>query len=250
MTIITIGRGPENKILIDEPEISRLHAMVKVDSFGKLWIIDKSSNGTYINGIKIARDVSVPVSRKDDVSFAKVRHLDWTRIPDPAKKIKIGALAVLGLIALVAILSIVIPMFKSSPAPVDNAPLEQPSYNQPVAAVPDTTSKQKPTEGKEENKTEQKKDDSKSSETAKSEKEKSSKEATSENNSPDWAKRIVEKEAAQKRAAEAAKKTPKPSTVAPKPAEPAKKQASPAKKKPTESAKPAQKQDNTQNRIL
>lgn len=287
MTIITIGRGPENKIVVDEPEISRLHAMVKVDGRGRLWVIDKSSNGTYINGIKIARDVPVPVSRKDDVSFAKVRHLDWARIPDPAKKIKLGALAALAVIALVVIASIVIPKLKSSPTPTpvnDEAPYtpsvapapDNKAKQKPDSAAtqkPDSTSKQKSAEGKEDNNAEQKNDDSKSSEAVKADKDASADKADSEKDSPDWAKQIVEKEAAQKRAAEAAKNAPKPSTAAPKsaettkkPAEPAKKPAEPAKK-PAESAKkpadntkkpstptkktePAPKQDNTQNRIL
>ncbi len=263
MIIITIGRGPENKMIIDEPEISRLHAMVRIDSLGKLWIIDKSTNGTYINGVRIASNVPVPVSRKDDVSFAKVRHLDWTNIPDPSRKIKIGALAALAVIVLVVLACIIVPLFKSSPAPqVDEAP-----YYPPVAAAPDTTSKQKPAEGKDDSKAEQKADDSKKeaapAEGAKSEKEASSDETASKKG-PDWANKIVEEgekkraaEAAQKRAAEAAKNAPKPSTAAPKPStqtKPADSNKKPAetKKSETPAKKPesAPKQNNTEPRIL
>ena len=276
MIIITIGRGPENKMIIDEPEISRLHAMVRIDSLGKLWIIDKSTNGTYINGVRIASNVPVPVSRKDDVSFAKVRHLDWTNIPDPSRKIKIGALAALAVIALVVLASIIVPLFKSSPAqPVNETP-----YYPPVSAAPDTTSKQKPAEGKEESKAEQKADDSKkeatSADDSKSEKEATSEESASKNG-PDWANKIVEEgerkraaEAAQKRAAEAAKNAPKPSTATPKPtnqAKPADNTKKPATNKPADNTKkssdnkkkqetPAKKQEsstkqnNTEQRII
>lgn len=270
MTIITIGRGLENKMIIDEPEISRLHAMVRIDSLGKLWIIDKSTNGTYINGIRIASNVPVPVSRKDDVSFAKVRHLDWTTIPDPSRKIKIGALAALAVIALVVLACIIVPLFKSSPAPdVNNVP----SYNPPPATTaPDTTSKQKPAEGKDNSKAEQKSDDSKKeaapADDSKSEKETSTDESASKKG-PDWANKIVEEgekkradEAAKKRAAEASKNTTKPSTAAPKPtnqakpadtkksAEPAKKSNDNKKKQETPAKKqeaPAKKQESSTN---
>lgn len=49
--------------------------------------MDHSSNGTFINGIKITSNTPVPVTRRDIVSFANVSDLDWNRIPNPAKKI-------------------------------------------------------------------------------------------------------------------------------------------------------------------
>lgn len=185
MTIITIGRGQENKYVIDEPEISRLHAIVKVNNTGKLWIIDKSSNGTFVNGIKIASNVAVPVTRKDDVSFAKVRHLDWTEIPDPAKKIKLGILAAVAAIALIVVAVVVIPMLGSS----SELPQETPMNGGGTVVNNDSIRKAKD---------EQKKDT-----------------AAEKKSNPNWANQIVAREEAQKRAAEAARNKPKP---APKPA--------------------------------
>lgn len=190
MTIITIGRGQENKYVIDEPEISRLHAIVKVNNTGKLWVIDKSSNGTFVNGIRIASNVAVPVTRKDDVSFASVRHLDWTEIPDPAKKIKIGIIAALAAIVLMVAAIFVIPMLDSS----SELPPEQPISNPPAVS----------------NDSVQKKDTVKVKD--KDEKNDTTKKATNAN----WANEIVAREAAQKRAAAAKNKTktqPKPQSA-------------------------------------
>lgn len=51
---ITIGRIPGNDIILDNPAVSRQHAIIK-ESDGKFIIEDKgSANGTFVNGEKIA----------------------------------------------------------------------------------------------------------------------------------------------------------------------------------------------------
>jgi len=85
--------------------ISRRHATLNVAPSGKMTIVDTSQNGTYVNGIRIAQNVPVPVTRKDKVSFAHVTKLDWNLIPKPNAIIKYVAM---GLIAIALVVVAVI----------------------------------------------------------------------------------------------------------------------------------------------
>ncbi len=80
--------------------ISRRHALLNVTSSGKMTIIDQSSNGTYVNGIRISQNVPVPVTRKDIVSLAHVAKLDWNQIPKSNQWMKyaIGAVVAVAVI--------------------------------------------------------------------------------------------------------------------------------------------------------
>lgn len=49
---ITIGRDPENDIIVDDASISRYHASIKKIGDGFV-LIDSSSNGTFVNGEKV-----------------------------------------------------------------------------------------------------------------------------------------------------------------------------------------------------
>ena len=83
MKTYTIGRDLGCDIVINDNTdvVSRRHAVLNVGSGGKMTITDLSSNGTYVNGIKIAPNVPFTVTRKDSVSFAHVANLDWDVIP-------------------------------------------------------------------------------------------------------------------------------------------------------------------------
>lgn len=83
--IYTLGRDEGCDIVIPDSTdvISRLHATVRVESNGKIFITDQSRNGTYVNGMKMASNVEIPVSRKDVVSFAHIYNLDWSLVPKP-----------------------------------------------------------------------------------------------------------------------------------------------------------------------
>ena len=83
MKSYTIGREETCSIVIPDSSqmVSRLHATLNVDG-GKMTITDSSSNGTYINGIRISSGMPVPVTRKDVVTFAQVAELDWKLIPN------------------------------------------------------------------------------------------------------------------------------------------------------------------------
>lgn len=87
MKSYSIGRDESSNIIVNDPArlVSRHHATLNVDG-RRLTIIDSSSNGTYINGIRISPGTPVPVTRKDVISFAQVAELDWRCIPNESKR--------------------------------------------------------------------------------------------------------------------------------------------------------------------
>lgn len=107
MKTYSIGRDLNCDIVINDSTdvISRRHALLNVTPSGKMTIIDQSSNGTYVNGIRISQNVPVPVTRKDIVSLAHVAKLDWNQVPKSNQWIKytIGAV-----VAIVVILGIIL----------------------------------------------------------------------------------------------------------------------------------------------
>lgn len=89
MKTYSIGREVGCDIVINDSTdvISRRHAVLNVYPSGKMTIVDSSHNGTYVNGIRISSNVPVPVSRKDNISFAHIARLDWNTIPNPLSAI-------------------------------------------------------------------------------------------------------------------------------------------------------------------
>lgn len=83
MKVYSIGRETGCDIVINDSTdvISRRHAVLNVSPSGKMTIVDQSHNGTYVNGIRISPNVPVPVTRKDNISFAHVARLDWSLVP-------------------------------------------------------------------------------------------------------------------------------------------------------------------------
>lgn len=102
MKVYSIGREAGCDIVINDNSdaTSRRHATLTVMPSGKMTITDQSRNGTYVNGIKISPNVAVPVTRKDNISFAHVYRLDWNQIPKP---VSIMQYVIYGLIALAVI---------------------------------------------------------------------------------------------------------------------------------------------------
>jgi len=83
--VYSIGSGLKNRIQINDVSgrVSRYHATLKIDPKGKIFITDHSTNGTFVNDIRIQSGQEVRIKRKDKVSFANVAPLDW-KIVKPA----------------------------------------------------------------------------------------------------------------------------------------------------------------------
>ena len=189
MKVYSIGRETGCDIVINDSTdvISRRHAILNVTSMGKMTIVDQSHNGTYVNGIRIAPNVPVPVTRKDSVSFAHVARLDWNRVPKSGEAIKYAIIAVVAL-AVIAIagFGIKAAMGGGSSAGTQEKP----------AAVADTTKTQKDEDKqkadkkqtKKDNKQQakddkqQKKNDSKAADAAKKDKQQKKNDTPSEDN--------------------------------------------------------------------
>lgn len=105
--VISIGRGDEADININDELVSRRHATIRFLPFGKMEIRDLSKNGTYVNGIRLAVNKPYPITRKDVVSFARVSQLDWKEVPDPMRPYRIGAFAVLAFLVCLVIVAII-----------------------------------------------------------------------------------------------------------------------------------------------
>ncbi len=72
---MTIGRGKDATVLIDDLKVSRKHLTILIDSNGTLWIQDSSTNGTFINGEKISGKIKIT----SDIKF-KIGNTEMTLV--------------------------------------------------------------------------------------------------------------------------------------------------------------------------
>lgn len=89
MKVLTIGRSEDCHICIEDPQnmISKKHAILRFYPLGKIEIVPLGRNLTYINGKAVKNEKASIVSRKDVISFAHVKDLDWDKVPNPYMKI-------------------------------------------------------------------------------------------------------------------------------------------------------------------
>ncbi len=52
---VTLGRMPGSNVVIDDPKVSRQHAQVYVDQDRVILVDLGSTNGTYVNGVRVSR---------------------------------------------------------------------------------------------------------------------------------------------------------------------------------------------------
>jgi pSer/pThr/pTyr-binding forkhead associated (FHA) protein len=78
----TIGTAPDNRIVISDStnHVSRHHAILTLKTNGSFYIYDQSTNGTYVNGVKISAKVECPVKPGDSISFANIHKFDWSLV--------------------------------------------------------------------------------------------------------------------------------------------------------------------------
>ncbi len=67
----TLGRAPENSLVLADNEISRKHAIIQMQGEGEFWLVDLgSANGTYVNDRRIAQPVQL--HRGDQIRLSGV----------------------------------------------------------------------------------------------------------------------------------------------------------------------------------
>lgn len=125
MKTYTIGRYPEADIILTTNFCSRDHAKLTISDNGKILLQDTSSNGTNIKGKKVHQQ-TVEVNYGDEILFAGVEKLDWSKIEKPETKpaetskpspvipfIKQHAIKVIGILVLIGAIKAVIPLINS-----------------------------------------------------------------------------------------------------------------------------------------
>ncbi len=83
--MITIGRAPENQLVLDEPSVSRYHAQIRWSS-GKHILFDLGSRlGTFVNGQKIQQHHLIP---GDVIRISNIRLVFGLETPNELDKTK------------------------------------------------------------------------------------------------------------------------------------------------------------------
>lgn len=132
MKIISIGREDDCTIILDDSMISRHHAILKIHATGKMEIVDMGQNGTFVNGVKLTPNIPYPVSRKDVISFAHVRQLDWSRVPDNYKLYRYVGLGVLGIVLALSVIAAILNLREPEPPYIpENPPIEKVESGKP-----------------------------------------------------------------------------------------------------------------------
>jgi adenylate cyclase len=67
------GIGETRRLVLPDPEISRTHLEIRLDVVGdQAFVIDTSSNGTSLNGVRLERAVLVPIKPGDEIQIGIV----------------------------------------------------------------------------------------------------------------------------------------------------------------------------------
>lgn len=81
MKLISIGKSSRAQLVLDSPYVSGYHAELFLLDNGDMLLVDKgSSNGTFVNGIRIEPEKEVSVTRQDQIQIAD-QPLNWSSIP-------------------------------------------------------------------------------------------------------------------------------------------------------------------------
>ena len=70
---INVGRATDNELHLNHGSVSKIHASIRMDHLGTLLVADTgSTNGTHINGQRIAYGEAHPINEGDLVSFGDI----------------------------------------------------------------------------------------------------------------------------------------------------------------------------------
>ena len=80
MNSITIGRNPQNNVVVDSrfATVSGQHATIE-NVGGQLYLQDHSTNGTYVNG-QYVHNNRVPINATDTITLGREYHVDLTSV--------------------------------------------------------------------------------------------------------------------------------------------------------------------------
>jgi len=87
---LVIGRGAEEGVLLDGPDLSREHLVLTTDGTG-VYVTDLSSNGTWLNGTRLRRSIRSRARAEDSIEVPgyvlKFRPADQPdKAPEKAKE--------------------------------------------------------------------------------------------------------------------------------------------------------------------
>jgi len=86
---LVVGRGAEQGVLLDGPDLSREHLVLTTDGTD-IYVTDLSSNGTWLNGVRLRRSIRSRVRMGDSVEVPgyalTVRPDGQPEMPDQADK--------------------------------------------------------------------------------------------------------------------------------------------------------------------
>ena len=69
-----VGIDPGKRLLIDDPGVSRNHLEIRLDALrGSAYVVDTSTNGTRLNGVRIERGAQVPLAAGDRLAVGAVQ---------------------------------------------------------------------------------------------------------------------------------------------------------------------------------
>lgn len=112
----TIGKNSDNDIVLSYDDVSRRHAIIYKTHSGKVIIEDSgSTNGTYVNGIKVT---SKELHLGDKVTITRNHQLDWEQIFKQGigkKRKSINTVLIAGAVAAIIVLSVGLWMWINRP---------------------------------------------------------------------------------------------------------------------------------------
>ena len=71
--VVSIGQGPQNDLVLDDDSVSRNHARLEFQSGSWLLTDLDSTNGTTVEGVRLAPGVPTPLAYANTVRFGGVR---------------------------------------------------------------------------------------------------------------------------------------------------------------------------------
>ena len=76
---VSLGRAPNNGVVLRHPSVSKFHAWVAPTGEDMVEIVDPgSSNGTWVNGVRVQTRIAVKARSRDRIRFGSVETVLWS----------------------------------------------------------------------------------------------------------------------------------------------------------------------------